>query len=64
MNKRTMKGLRSDLGITQMQMAEKLGTSISNYQKYERMESKVPLEIAIKFADLFNITDIREIRFK
>lgn len=62
MGKRTYRGLRVDLGFTQKEMAEELGVPIATYQRYERYESKMPVDVAIRFADLFGIVDLRTIK--
>lgn len=61
---RTIKGLRSDLNLTQKEMADALGIPICNYQRYEKLEVPVPLKVMIKIADMVGIVDIREIKFE
>lgn len=63
-HKRTMRGLRNDLELSQVEMAEKLGIPTSNYQRYEQKKTLPPLDVAINFADIVGIVDIREIQFK
>lgn len=62
MNKRTIRGIRYDLGFTQCQMAKKLGIPISSYQRYERNEAVIPATILIQIADMVGIADVREIK--
>lgn len=63
MAKRTLKGLRNDLGLTQPQMAKKLGIATGTYINYENFNSKIPYEIALKIADMCKIENLREIKF-
>ena len=63
MSKRTLKGLRSDLGLTQEEMAKKVGVSTSAYQKYETYQHKIPAEVLFTVAKLCKI-DPTEIRIK
>lgn len=62
--KRTLKGIRCDLGLTQKEMAEKLGTTFISYQRYENYLSRMPSTILVKVADLAGIVDVREIRYE
>lgn len=62
MNQRTIKGIRADLGLTQHQMAEKLGINIHTLVRYEKGRTKLPFEIVIKIADLGGIADLRQIK--
>lgn len=61
--KRSIAGIRTDLKMNQFEMAEKLGVSISTYQRYERNETPIPVEIAIKIADMAKVEDLRTIKF-
>lgn len=61
---RTIIGIRSDLDLTQEEMAKKLNLPYATYQRYERYETKIPVEVMIRIADMVNIVDIRDIRFK
>lgn len=57
MEKRSIKGIRCDLGFNQTQMAEKLNISVPTYQRYETGKSKIPFEIVVaicKFANIEN----------
>lgn len=60
---RTFRGIRSDLGLTQQEMAEKLGVTITTYQHYERYLSRIPAEILFKVAELGHV-DPSTIRIK
>ena len=61
--KRTIKGLRNDLGLTQKEMAKRLGIAEGTFIRYENFESKVPYDIAIKICDMCKIDNPREVRF-
>lgn len=61
--KRTLKGIRNDLNLTQKEMANKLNIPIATYQRYETGKSSIPIDIAIKIADYGNIIDLRDIKF-
>ena len=61
--KRTLKGIRNDLNLTQKEMANKLNIPIATYQRYETGKSPIPIDIAIKIADQGNIIDLRDIKF-
>lgn len=63
MPQRTMKGLRNDMNLTQEQMAEKLGIHASTYISYENNQSRIPYKIALKFADVVGISNLRDIKF-
>lgn len=61
--KRTIKGLRNDLGLTQKQMAEKLGISEMTFVRYENNIAKVPYKIAIMICDMCKIENPRDVDF-
>lgn len=61
---RTIRGLRNDLGLTQKEMAEKLGVPIASYQRYERYQQVPTAKMLIKLADLCGILDLREIKYE
>lgn len=63
MPQRTMKGLRCDMNLTQTQMAEKLGISLTTYVAYENHRNKIPYNIALKFADVVKVNNLRDIKF-
>ena len=46
--KRTMAGIRKDLQLTQIEMANKLNIPIATYQRYETGKTPIPIDIAIK----------------
>lgn len=60
---RSFAGIRADLRLSQTEMAEKLGVPIATYQRYERLEVKVPTDITVKIANMVGIIDVREIKF-
>lgn len=57
--KRTLKGIRNDLNLTQKEMANKLNIPIATYQRYETGKTPMPIDVAIKIADYGNIVDLR-----
>lgn len=61
--KRTLKGIRNDLNLTQKEMANKLNIPIATYQRYETGKTPMPIDVAIKIADYGNIVDLRDIKF-
>lgn len=61
--KRTIKGLRNDLGLTQKQMADKIGVPYSSYQRYENYIAKIPTEVIDKIMKLSGITSLQEIKY-
>ena len=48
--------LREDSDLTQMQIASYLHCDQSLYSKYERGERELPLLLAVKLADLYNVS--------
>lgn len=62
MNKRTIKGIRFDLSLTQQEMANKLGVPLNTYRRYENYITKIPVNVLIKIADLAKIENIRSIK--
>ena len=61
--KRTLAGVRKDLGYTQKEMAEKVGINSMTYARYEQGKTSIPFKVAIKIADLAGIRDPRDIKF-
>lgn len=61
--KRTIAGIRKDLGLTQKEMAEQLGIPLVSYARYEKGVVPTPVEIAVAIADLGGVVDLREIKF-
>lgn len=53
-----LKKLRSTVGLNQSEMAEKLGVSVSSYQKYEREKNSImpSIEVLIKIAEFFGVS--------
>ena len=53
-----LKSLRQKEGITQAEAAERLGVSLSSYQKYERDKGSImpSLDVLMKIADLYKVT--------
>lgn len=60
-NKRTLKGIRIDLGLSQKEMGSKLGLSESAYRKKESYETRLLAEELLKIADISGL-EPREIR--
>ena len=61
--KRTLAGVRKDLGLSQKQMAEKLGITTLTYSRYERYETTIPTKIAFAIATMAGIENPRSIKF-
>ena len=51
-----IKDLREDNDLTQKEVAKVLMCDQSLYSKYERGERPLPLDLAIKPADLYNVS--------
>lgn len=51
-----IRDLREDHDLTQQRVAEILMCDQSLYSKYERGERDLPLELAVKLADLYNVS--------
>lgn len=51
-----IRDLREDADLTQKQIAEILLCDQSLYSKYEREERILPLDLAIKLADYYQVT--------
>lgn len=56
MMKLRIRDLREDHDLTQQTVAEVLMCDQSLYSKYERGERPLPLDLAIKPADLYNVS--------
>jgi len=54
-NKR-LREVRMRNGLTQQQMADKLGISLNAYQKYEQAERSPSLECLVSIADIFDVS--------
>lgn len=54
-NKR-LREVRMNNGLTQQNMADKLGISLNAYQKYEQAERSPSLECLVSIADIFDIS--------
>lgn len=63
MAKRTLKGIRADLGLTQKEFAKKLGISESAYQKYEAYLHMLPSDILFKISEVSRV-DVKNIKIK
>ncbi len=53
---RRLRDLREDHDLTQTQLVEKLGMHKTTYTNYEQGKRDLPLEIAIKIADFYNVS--------
>lgn len=62
--KRTIKGLRNDLDLSQEEMAHKLGIPTVTYRRYENYQNKIPTNIIVAIADMCGIEDIRNIKYE
>ena len=51
-----IRDLREDADLTQKQLAQQLLCDQSLYSKYERGERPLPLELAVRLADLYGVT--------
>lgn len=51
-----IRDLREDNDLTQMQVAEYLGTSQTMYARYERGANEMPIHHLIKLCDLYNVS--------
>ena len=51
-----IKDLREDKDMSQVDVSKLLNMHTSQYQRYERGESKVPLEFAVKLAKYYNVS--------
>ena len=51
-----IKDLRNDADKTQAEVAEDLGLYTTTYQRYERGENNLPLDIAIAIAKYYNVS--------
>lgn len=54
-NKR-LREVRMNSGLTQQNMADKLGISLNAYQKYEQAERSPSLECLVSIADIFDVS--------
>ena len=54
--KRTLKGIRADLSLTQEQIAEKLGVSIQTWRNKEAYVSELTATELMQLCDLANIS--------
>lgn len=54
--KMRIRDLREDNNLTQRQTAEYLMCDQSLYSKYERGEREIPLNLAIKLADYYDVS--------
>ena len=53
---RRIRDLREDNDKTQREIATMLNMQLTVYQRYERGEREVPLWVAIKLADYYNVS--------
>lgn len=51
-----IKSLREDNDYTQNQIAEYLLCALEVYKKYESGEGRMPLELVVKLAELYNVS--------
>lgn len=50
--------------MSQIEFAKKIGVPISTYQRYERNETQIPVDVVVNIADTVGIVDIREINYQ
>lgn len=62
MEKRSLKGIRAELNLTQAELAKELGLSTHTYQRYEEDGTRIPFKIVVKLADIAGIQDLRMIK--
>lgn len=53
---RRLRDLREDHDLTQTQLVKKLDMHKTTYTNYEQGKRDLPLEIAIKIADFYNVS--------
>ena len=51
-----LRDLREDRDLTQLQVAEYLGTSQTMYARYERGANELPLRHLIKLCEFYNVS--------
>lgn len=51
-----LKKLREEQGLTQTELARKLGKSLRTVQKYESGEIDIPLSMLYSISEVFNVT--------
>ena len=51
-----IKDLREDGDKTQAEIAASIGLYTTTYQRYERGEREIPLDIAIRLAEYYNVS--------
>lgn len=51
-----IKDLREDHDLKQVELAKKINMNTTTYQRYERGEREIPLNIAIIIADYYNVS--------
>lgn len=56
-----LKNARKKAGLTQKELAKKVGISEHGYQNYETERRLPNVKIAIKIADELNVKDLRKI---
>lgn len=56
-----LKKYRLELGLTQKEMAEKMDVPYYTYMKYEQGKRKMPSKIIIKFLEMRNYSEDKQI---
>ena len=51
-----LRDLRHDSDLTQADVAKKFFMQLTQYRRYENGESDLPLELAKKFAEFYNVS--------
>lgn len=55
-NYQRVRDLREDADLTQKQVADKLYMHLTQYRRYESGESELPMDIAIRLAELYRVS--------
>ena len=53
---KTMRDLREDHDLTQIQVARLLGTSQTMYSRYERGANELPIHHLLRLCEIYNVT--------
>ncbi len=61
MNGKYYRILRNDLNLTQAYVSQLIGVSRHSLSKYEKRETDMPLTVALKLNELYNIEENSEL---
>lgn len=59
--KPAVKRFRAKKGLTQIQVAQRVGITVTSYQRIEYGTQRPSLATAIKIADILDVVDLREL---